>query len=96
VDGILVLDLVLLVLLVVVVLGRIGVRRVGRACRRLGRTPSVPRPRTGEPVSQGEALEAALAARVAYGQITRGAYQQRMAELAAAEHDGRPLTVPRL
>jgi hypothetical protein len=95
VDGIVVLDLVMAVILVVVVLGRIGLRRVGRACHRLGRTASVPRPRTGEPVSEREALEAALAARVTYGQITRGAYQQRMAELAAAEHVGRPLTVPR-
>jgi hypothetical protein len=100
-DGIVVLDLVLGVILVVVVLTRLGVRPVRRACRTLARIPGVPRPRSGDVVPapvvlEGEALEAALAAQVVYGQVSRGAYQRRMAELAALEHDGRPLTVPRL
>jgi hypothetical protein len=99
-DGIVVLDLVLGVIVVVVLVGRLGLRRFRRACRALARIPSVPRPRSADAVPErapeGEALEAALAARVVYGQVSRGAYQRRMAELAAAEHDGRPLTVPRL
>jgi hypothetical protein len=98
-DGIVVLDLVMAVIVVVVVVGRPGARRLRRACRAIAQIPSVPRPRSGdavpERVPEGEALESVLAARVVYGQVSRGAYQRRMAELAAAEHDGRPLIVPR-
>lgn len=92
-DGILVLDLVLGVVAVVVVIARLGVRRLGRACRVVVGA-RVPRQRGEVVVPQGEDLESVLAARVVHGQLSRGFYQLRMAEIAAADDEKHHLTVP--
>lgn len=84
--GIVVLDLVLLVVVVVVVLGQIGFRRVGRTCRTVAYIPAQ---------RNGERTEAALAERVLAGRLHGTDYQQRMAEIAAADHLRHPVTVPR-
>jgi hypothetical protein len=93
VDGIVVLDLVLGVVALVVLVARVGVRRLGRACRSVVGAP-VPRQRGEAVVPQGEDLESVLAARVVHGQLSRGFYQRRMAEIAAADDVRRHLTVP--
>jgi hypothetical protein len=93
VDGIVVLDVVLGVVAIVVVLARVGVRRIGRACRAVVGAP-VPRQRSENDVTQPEDLEAVLAVRVVHGQLSRGFYHQRMAEIAAADDVKHHLTVP--
>ena len=93
-DGVIVLDLVLGVVVMIVIVPRVGFRRVRRGCRALAGAVGVPRPRSEAVVPEGEALEAALAARVVHGQVSRGAYQHRMAELAAADDARRPLPLP--
>lgn len=92
-DGIVVLDLVLGVVAVVVVLARLGPRRLGRACRSVVRAP-VPRPRGEAVMPHGEDLESVLAVQVVHGQLSRGFYQRRMAEIAAADDERRHLTIP--
>lgn len=84
--GIVVLDLVLAVVVVVVVFGQIGFRRVGRTCRSVA---LIPAQRTGE------RAEAALAERVVAGRVGGEAYRRRMAEIAAADHLRHPVDVPR-
>jgi membrane protein required for beta-lactamase induction len=84
--GIVVLDVVLLVLVVVVVLGRIGFRRVGRTCRTVAFIPAQ---------RNGERTEAALAEHILAGRLHGTDYQRRMAEIAAADHLRHPVAVPR-
>jgi hypothetical protein len=93
VDGIVVLDLVLGMVAIAVVVARLGLRRLGRACRSVVRAP-VPRPRGEAVMPPGEDLESVLAMRVVHGQLSRGFYQRRMAEIAAADDERRHLTVP--
>jgi Tfp pilus assembly protein PilX len=84
-SAIVVLDLVLLVVVVVVILGQIGFRRVGRTCRTAAFIPAQ---------RNGERAEAALAENVLAGRVQGAAYQQRMAEIAAADDLRHPLKVP--
>ena len=84
--GIVVLDLVLVAVVVVVILGQIGSRRIGRTCRTVAYIPAQ---------RSGERAEVALAEHVVAGRLRGSAYQRRMAEIAAADHARQPLTVPR-
>jgi uncharacterized membrane protein len=84
--GIVFLDLVLAGVVVLVVFGQIGFRRVGRTCRSVALIPAQ---------RNGERAEAALAERVVAGRLQGVDYQQRMAEIAAADHLRHPVTVPR-
>jgi hypothetical protein len=80
-SAIVVLDLVLLVVVLVVVLGQVGFRR--------SRDLALIAVQRG-----GERAEAALAEHILTGRLRGTAYQQRMAEIAAADHLRHPLTVP--
>jgi uncharacterized membrane protein len=84
--AIVVLDLVLLAVVIVVILGQIGFRRVGRTCRTVAHIPAQ---------RNGERAEAALAEHVLAGRVHGTDYQRRMAEIAAADDLRHPLVVPR-
>jgi uncharacterized membrane protein len=83
--GIVVLDLVLVAVVIMVILGQIGFRRVGRTCRTVA---YIPVQRTGE------RAEAELAGRVVAGEMAAAVYRKRMAQIAAADDQRHPLAVP--